>query len=114
MTKHVPPTNHAVAVKAMSPMERFRRTAIGLVAMIKHDIEGPGYGQPGRPNWHSLQVFLLLRDDGMLLRCDEFFQFVLGLPGGEEQTELLRVLGGPWETDEYIDALCAEVRRSNG
>ncbi|KKN08245.1 hypothetical protein LCGC14_1058690 [marine sediment metagenome] len=96
---------YAKAAKATAYTERFRRTTIGLVAMIKHDIEGPGYGQPERPNWHSLQVFILLRGDGMLLRCDEFLQLVLGLPEGEERSELLKVLGGPEKTDEYIDAL---------
>lgn len=93
--------------KAMEPPERFRRTAIGLVAMIKHDIEGPGYGQPERPNWHSLQVFLLLRGAGMLELCDEFLALVLGLPTGSERDDLLETLSTPPEDmmDEYIEAL---------
>lgn len=102
------------AARAFPPEERFRRTAIGLVAMVQRDLMEAGrvYSAPGRPNWHSLQVFLLLRGSCMELHCERFLQQTIESPDEEERAELLAMLGGPLEPDGYIEAICAELAAS--
>jgi len=102
------------AARWLPPEERFRRTAIVMVERIHDAVSAGTYSGTTWPNWHALQVFLLLRGDCMVCHCEKFLQLVLDETQGDERREILELLGGPldMESDPYLMAICAEGSES--